>query len=247
MTRNEAILLRDKFYEGTSTPAEERSLAAFLAGETCPAEWAEEARVLLALLPTEEDELPAGFGLRLHKRLRQEAQAESDGGDTGRKATGRIRLAATWVTAAAAAVAAVFFLRLPGTPDSAPADPVAQVQDGQAEAPAPIYNKGVAGTVAEEPPAAEPRPIAAAQAPKRQPAQHGAANSQEAETESLAAAQENTAALQSAVAADRNESPMGADDPYAETIARTRATMQAMQAECMAYLAEDFSPHTIQP
>jgi len=261
MTLNEATLLRDKFYEGSSTPAEERRLAAFLDCEACPAEWAEEARVLLALLPTEADELPAGFGLRLHERLRQEAQAERAAGGTRRKTAKRIRLAASWTGAAAAAVAAVCLLWFPSAPDGTSADPVAQAGD-HAEAPAPvsapasaphaksaapIYNNGVAGDASERATAAEARSLAAAPAPKSRTARRKAASPEEAEIRTAVATPEVPAAPPTDVAARHDEAPMDTPDPYAETMARTRATIQTMQAECMAYLAEDFSTHHIQP
>ncbi len=76
MTREEANLLKEKFYAATATPEEERQLAQWLRSEDCPEEWTAERRALLALLPDEENAaLPEGFALRLAQRLEQERKA----------------------------------------------------------------------------------------------------------------------------------------------------------------------------
>lgn len=73
ITREQAYLLKDKFYAATATPEEERLLARLLRSEECPKEWAtDERRALMALLPDEETALPEGFALRLATRLEQE-------------------------------------------------------------------------------------------------------------------------------------------------------------------------------
>ncbi len=72
MKREEAEILKEKYYTATASPDEERRLAAFLRSEECPEEWADERRALLALLSLEAQALPEGFGARLTKRLEQE-------------------------------------------------------------------------------------------------------------------------------------------------------------------------------
>ncbi len=72
MKREEAELLKEKYYAATASPEEESRLTAFLRSEECPEEWAEERRALLALLSLEAQSLPEGFGRRLTKRLEQE-------------------------------------------------------------------------------------------------------------------------------------------------------------------------------
>ncbi len=73
MTKEENIsLLKQKFYEATATPEEERRLAQLLRTGECPEIREDERRALLALLPNEEEALPEGFGLRLARRLERE-------------------------------------------------------------------------------------------------------------------------------------------------------------------------------
>lgn len=256
MTLNEATALRDKFYEGCTTPAEEHRLADFLGSEACPAEWADEARALLALLPEETDDLPEGFGHRLYERLRREQEAVPATAGSRRGTAKRFRLTAAWV-AAAAAVAADFFLLRPDVTDSLPDQPMTQAQDSQprtdmAEAEAYNINKGVAEAAetaseaeASGPETAEMPPVGpqAAQPRRRQPSK--AAAHRPAADGVLAEAQP-VATPPAPDSPETSREPLETTgDPFADAMARTRATMQAMQAECMAYRTDNTTQSTI--
>ncbi len=141
MKREEAELLKEKYYAATATPEEQRRLAALLRSEACPEEWADERRGLLALLALEETSLPEGFGVRLAERLERE-----------RRTLRRVRLQ-RFVRAAVAAVVilipATLLLRLalqqsPDTPPVAEAIKEAQKME-KAQRPAPVVNAGQGG------------------------------------------------------------------------------------------------------
>lgn len=239
MTLKEATALRDKFYEGCTTPAEELRLADFLGSETCPAEWADEARALLALLPGETDDLPNGFGQRLYERLRQEQEAAPSVAGKGWQ-VGKRRLAAAWGTVAAV-VAAGFFLLRPAESGLPDAETVACVQEvvvptvPVAETESPIYNnKGVSDSLATA--SAPATPVTWKRRTRRKAAGLPTTSAETPSSPSLAA---------SPPVPDQPDSHTGfsgnTDDSFEDTFVRTCASMQTMQAECMAYLIEDLA------
>lgn len=69
MTLQEATIIREKFYNGTSSRMEEQAWFAFLCSEACPKEWEADRDVLQALCEPDDVALPAGFVQRLQHRL----------------------------------------------------------------------------------------------------------------------------------------------------------------------------------
>ncbi len=72
MTQKDIYSLKQKFYEATATPDEERLLAKLLRSSDGSLLEEKERRALLALLPVEGEALPEGFGRRLTQRLEKE-------------------------------------------------------------------------------------------------------------------------------------------------------------------------------
>ncbi len=147
MTQEEARLLKQKFYDATATPDEERQLAQLLRSKDCPQEWAEERRALLALLPEKETALPEGFGLRLAQRLEKEIAATQPSPQHW------------WIrwSAAAAIIIIVggttlWFFRTPPTEEPAPTPLMTKVEIPVA--PTPVIAKAEKPEMVKEPPVA---------------------------------------------------------------------------------------------
>ncbi len=265
MKREEAELLKEKYYAATATPEEQRRLAALLRSKECPEDWADERRGLLALLSLEETALPEGFGVRLTERLERE-----------RRTLRQVRLQ-RFVRAAVAAVAllipATLLLRLAmqQSPDAPPlvAEVPKEVQKvEQEQRPAPAVNAGQSAIAEAAPvkeagggaqPEVEPKTPATAATPQKSVRRQRAAKAESDAAATLASAEKKLVSATSSPVitgeAGQGGTPPKAQDleprseqPSPTTLPQTASSVKAqlertlesrdrLMAEARAYMA----------